>query len=200
MSTNRTTRQRPPTDRVHQTDHTDHTDLAHLVRAAGDGDEAALGEIITRYQSLVLATAIRVTGQVEDARDVTQQTWLILMQHVGSIHSPDYLPRWLVTTARREAFRLMAARRRTVSWDEQTMGRVADPGDGPDLQAERRETVERVRAALDRLPRAKAELLVMLVGHGQSYADVAAALGRPIGSLGPLRARYLRHLSVALAA
>jgi len=166
-----------------------------LLAATTEGDEVAFAVLVTRFQDLVVRTALRVTRSRDDAEDAAQQTWLSLFEHAAQIQSPEALPGWLTTTVRREGLRLVSRRERTLPLDVAALAQVPDPGDGPDLQAERHETAQQVNQALDQLPLSAAQLLVQLVGLARPYAEVSRELGRPMGSLGPLRARYLRQLS-----
>ena len=47
---------------------------------------------------------------LDDAADVSQVTWLLLTQHLGSLSQPDRLGVWLFTTASREALRMRRLR------------------------------------------------------------------------------------------
>jgi RNA polymerase sigma factor (sigma-70 family) len=173
-------------------------DLAALVRAATAGEKAAFAVLVGRYQGLVRGTAFRVTRNVEDAHDVTQQTWLILLRKIDTLKSPESLPAWLATTARREALRLLRERSRNLPLDGLALELLEDPEDSPEEQAERHEMADRVRQALHRLPSQRAHFLVQLVGHKVPYAQASATLGCAQGSLGPLRARYLQQLGTEL--
>jgi DNA-directed RNA polymerase specialized sigma24 family protein len=48
----------------------------------------------------------------EDAADVSQVTWLLLVQHLDSLQRPERLGVWLLRTATREAFRMCKLRGR----------------------------------------------------------------------------------------
>jgi len=174
------------------------TGLDHLLAAVRAGDGVAFADLMCRFRPVVLRSALRVTSNLDDAEDAAQQTWLRLWQHADQVQQPDALPGWLATTARREALRIATQRTTPGPLDLTALERLRDPSDEPDVLAERRETVEQVARALARMPAPAAQLLLQLVGHGRPYAEVSRELGRPQGSLGPLRARYLRQLSIAL--
>lgn len=175
-------------------------DLADVVTAAQAGDAAAFAELVTRFGQTVYSTALRVTHDPEDAADVGQQTWLTAMQKLSALHSPECLPGWLVTTARRHALRLVRDRDRLRATDPEVLGRCVDAGETVEATVERGELVERVRRAISRLPRERAYVLVELVCNARPYKELAVELGRPIGSLGPSRARYLQQLAQEMCA
>ena len=49
-----------------------------LFSRARSGEEEAFAEIVTAYENFVYRIAIGITGQKEDAEDVTQETFLRL--------------------------------------------------------------------------------------------------------------------------
>jgi RNA polymerase sigma factor (sigma-70 family) len=174
------------------------SDLTALVEAATRGDARAFAALVARFDDLVFSVALGITHQREDAADVAQQTWLVLLSKIGTVQSGDALPGWLSTTARREALRVVRQRSRNVPLDGNALERLTDPADGPDHHAERRDLAQRVNQALHRLPRQRAAFLVQLVGHERPYVEVAAQFQLSPGSVGRVRARYLRELSEAL--
>jgi RNA polymerase sigma factor (sigma-70 family) len=169
-----------------------------LVEAARTGDAHAFAALVTQFERMVYKVAIGITRHPEDASDVVQQTWLILLSKMHSIHTSEALPGWLSTTARREALRLVRERSRNIPLDPTTVECAEDPSEGPDSQVERRDLIERVNQALRQLPHQRRDFLVELVGRRAPYAEVAARFQFAHGSLGPLRARYLNQLSRAL--
>src|SRR5215475_11652312 len=87
------------------------TDHAELVRAAADGDAAAWNTIIDRYAGLVWTVARGLDLSAADAADVSQTTWLRLVENLHTIREPAGLGAWLATTARREALVMLRKRR-----------------------------------------------------------------------------------------
>ena len=80
-------------------------ELAELVRAAGDGDQAAWNSIVERYGGLVWATVRAHRLNTVDGAEVVQTTWLRLVEHLDRIRDPERLGGWLATTARNECLR-----------------------------------------------------------------------------------------------
>lgn len=94
--------------------------LSELMRAAGDGDQAAWNAIVDRFSGLVwsVARAHRLSGA--EAADVTQTTWLRLVENLDRISDPDRLGGWLATVARRECLRHLRLRGREVMVEDDT--------------------------------------------------------------------------------
>jgi RNA polymerase sigma factor (sigma-70 family) len=174
-----------------------------LVEAAAEGDEAAWRAIVERFSGLVWAVARGFRLGPADAGDVYQTVWLRLAENLRRIKSPDQLGAWLATTARRESLRVVRGRRRDVPMEDAALADLL-PADetSPELAALEAEqaSLEAHRAkqmwrAFRELPARCQQLLrILMATHRPSYAEAAAALDIPVGSVGPTRARCLQQL------
>jgi RNA polymerase sigma factor (sigma-70 family) len=165
-----------------------------LIRAANDGDEAAWAAIVDRFAGLVWATARAHRLTQAEAADVSQTTWLRLVENLDRIKNPEGLGAWLATTARRECLRHIRLKGRELPTGEDSVFEVASE----DHAAQRLITRERnaaLRRAFARISeRCQALLRLLAAPEPPSYDEVAAALGMPIGAIGPTRARCLEQL------
>src|SRR3954463_4514973 len=73
--------------------------LAELVHAAADGDQEAWDALVDRVAGLVWAIARAHPLSPADAADVSQTTWLRLVEHLGRIRDPERVGAWLASTA-----------------------------------------------------------------------------------------------------
>ena len=85
---------------------------SNLVARASTGDQAAWDQLVERYGGMVWAVARAHGLGPADAGDVSQVTWLLLTQHLGSLQRPERLRVWLLGTATREAERIRRLRGR----------------------------------------------------------------------------------------
>jgi len=85
-----------------------------LVARASTGDQAAWDQLVERYAGTVWAVARAHGLRPDDATDVSQVTWLLLTQHLGSLQQPERLGIWLRRTATREAYRICRLRGREI--------------------------------------------------------------------------------------
>jgi RNA polymerase sigma-70 factor (ECF subfamily) len=81
-----------------------------LVRRAKDGDRASFEELVRRHQDRVFAVARGVVRSPEDAADVTQETFLAVMRHLGSFQEGSLFTTWLHRIALRKAYDLIRKR------------------------------------------------------------------------------------------
>ncbi|MGI5214784.1 RNA polymerase sigma factor [Plantactinospora sp. CA-290183] len=173
-------------------------DLTALLAAARDGDQAAWDALVTRYTPLLWSIARGYRLDTADAADAVQLTWLRLVEWLGRIDDPERLPSWLSTTVRRECLHLLRRREQPTGVDDLLADLPADtpPIDSGLLLTERDAALWR---ALEALPAACQRLLrALTVSPPPSYAAVAAALGMPVGSIGPARQRCLGRLRQVL--
>jgi RNA polymerase sigma factor (sigma-70 family) len=166
------------------------TELLHI---AVDGNTAAWEMIVRRFEPAVAAMITTYRLQEADARDATQRTWLRMLENHHQIREPEALGGWLKTTARRECLRILAEQRRVEPMPETT--------EYPDTVVDVERTVvdtdqaRYVRNLLALLPaRSYALLNSLFQDDPPRYAQLSAATGIPVGSIGPTRARALRRL------
>ncbi|GAA4970411.1 sigma-70 family RNA polymerase sigma factor [Kineococcus glutinatus] len=162
------------------------------------GDDEAWRIILTRYRRVVLAVARQHRLGPDDTADVLQATWLQLVRCVGDIRDPACLPGWVRTTAARECLAVLRRQRREAPAPEVGELAVSVPDDVDErLDAERWHGA--LQCALATLPQRQRALIDALFGWQElSYAQLSARLSMPVGSIGPIRARALRHLRVVL--
>lgn len=161
-------------------------DDAALLRACREGDPEAWETLVRRYQRLIYAIPRRAGLSDDLAAEVFQRVCVTLLEHLDRIAQPERLSAWLTTTARRESWRQLRIQRAAVSLGagEGEADGVEDVPDGSFLPDERCR-----------------ELLRLLFYRSEPppYAEVAAVLNMPAGSIGPTRARCLQKLQRVLA-
>jgi RNA polymerase sigma factor (sigma-70 family) len=129
---------------------------------------------------------------------VFQSVFARLLEHLHKLEQPDRVHAWLVTTAKRETWRLLRQRSaaKEVSTDDEEAQELPADLPLPHEALQRLEDQHLVRLALERLEDHCRRLLTSLFFHDTppSYGDIAIQLGMPTGSIGPTRARCLQKL------
>jgi RNA polymerase sigma factor (sigma-70 family) len=166
-----------------------------LMRAAQDGSEEAFGELVAELTSTLWHVA-RATGLSRpDAEDVVQTTWLSLVSHLKTIHTPAALKSWLVTTTRREAWRVRAAELRQLPTDQDWLTTIPDQAAGSEERLVMEQEMRDLHTAFLTLSTRCQELLrIVAFVTRPDYDEVAAKLGMARGSVGPTRGRCLEKL------
>ena len=174
--------------------HTPTTDVGVLVHAAAGGDQQAWSVLVDRYSKLVWAVARNHRLSADDAAEVSQTTWLKLAEHIDRLQDPSKVGGWLATTARHEALRVLRGAGRQIPMGDD-MPEPECPAVELDDELLRSERDTLLWQAFSRLPARDQALLRLLVSDPMpSYEEIGAAMGMPVGSVGPTRARCLERL------
>lgn len=172
---------------------------AALLTRAAQGDQRAWEDLVDQHANLLYAVARSFRLDAADASDVVQTTWLRLVEHLDRIEDPSRLVGWLVTTARREALRVLRrGGRERPAGEESVLDRADDapPVDTALLLDERDQVLW---TAFQELPEKCRRLLRIAVVEPEAYEEISAVLGMPVGSIGPTRRRCLTQLRALLA-
>ncbi len=158
----------------------EHNSEAHWIVCAQAGDQDAYGRLVQAYQRLIVSVAYRQGLEFDEAEDVAQETfvkaWLALPRYQPALGS---WRAWLCRIAINLAIDHQRRRRPQYDLDE----RLPDPSGGPTEQAEANLRAQAVRRALAQLPAASRGALVLKEYEGLSYAEIAAALDIPLGTV-----------------
>ena len=151
----------------------DAEDLA-LVQQALAGQTDAFGVLVGRYQKVMCTVALRMVGNPADAQDVTQDAFVKAYQRLASFDSHYRFYSWMYRILVNECLNLNRARRPEEALDRDTAG-SGTPFDTT-LEIERR---EQIQMALLRLSPEYRTVVVLRHFAGQSYGEIADALGIP---------------------
>ena len=174
---------------------TDDTDTGLMARAAA-GDEAAFGTLVAKYRNVLLNFFLRKGVSYSDGQDLAQRTFLRLWRYRAK-----YRPQAKFTT-----FLFLLAGQVSVDF-YRSEGRRAELEEGLGVEAEVAADVrpaasrfggEDVRRAVARLPAGLRDVVELGVFQDLPYADVAAALGIPAGTVKSRMFNALRKLKEIL--
>lgn len=146
-----------------------------LVRRCLSGDTGAFADIVSRYERPLYNVALRVLGNVEDARDATQAAFVKAWMNLGQFDRGRRLFSWLYRIALNESLNRLRARRQLQPLDE----RLADAGRAPEEGAEQYERRLQLERGLAQLTNEYREVLVLRHWLQLSYDEIADAIGVP---------------------
>lgn len=131
------------------------------------------------------------------AEDVLQDTWLTLARDPDAVRDPQAVGGWLLTTARRRAWRMVAPARELADSDGVLLEAQAAPA--AEVRALANIAGEALwRAVADLSERCQRLLRIVAFDDRPDYGRIATDLGMPIGSIGPTRRRCLDKLRACL--
>jgi RNA polymerase sigma-70 factor (ECF subfamily) len=145
---------------------------------------------VEEHLDRLFAYAYRLTGSVDAAEDLTQQTFLVAQQQMLQLREPEKLAGWLLKILR-NAF-LKTRRQPQPLVASQMELDVAELACGEARESEIDE--ERLRAALERLPEEFRVVVLMFYFEELSYREIADELALPVGTVMSRLSRAKRHL------
>jgi RNA polymerase sigma-70 factor (ECF subfamily) len=180
-------------------------DVEFIERLKG-GEAAAFETLIADHSGEIYGLLYRLTENSEEARDLTQETFLRAFQNIDRFRGEADLKTWIYRIAINQArnrWRWWRRRRRdaTISLDA-TQGRstqtlsetLPESTDNPEQQALAREREVALRGALRKLSRAYRETVVLRDIEGFSYEDIATTLNINVGTVKSRLARGRQEL------
>jgi len=165
------------------------------------GDVDALTEILTRYQPRLYGYLVRMVQDQALADDLFQQTWLRVMEKIGSYNSSSRFDAWLISVAHNLAIdHLRRQRSRSLDVPDEDGATEADRlrSGGPDPLAELldSERAALIAAAMDELPAIHREVLTLRFETGMKLEEIAGIAAIPLSTV---KSRLLRVLDALLA-
>ena len=161
------------------------------------GEAAAFNRLVEERHADIYALLYRLTEDAEEARDLTQETFLQAFRHLAGFRGDADLRTWLYRIAVNQArnrWRWWKRRRRdrTVSLDAPagessdaplSAGLPCRDGEDPEARAMARERERALLSALRTLSRPYREVIVLRDIEGLSYEEVALALEINVGTV-----------------
>ena len=183
----------------------DNTDKS-LVEAHCRGDQTAFAELVRRYGANVLGYLIKVSGSRDMAEDLFQETFKRVHEKAHTLRGNNFRP-WLFRVATNTAMDNLRrrGRMRMVSLNERLDSKggeeaeltcaVGEDGCEPAQEAVRSEQKEKVRRAVELLPKGQRATLVLAYYQQLTYREVAEVLGCSLGTVKIQMYRALRTLA-----
>jgi len=145
---------------------------AALVARCLEGDVDAFEPLVRRYERVLFNVALRMLGDREDARDVTQDAFLKAYQKLASFDPTYRFFSWMYRIVVNESLNARSRRRPVGPLDVEPVA----PGRADD-ELHAREREDRLQAALAHLASSDREVLLLRHFAELSYADIGVALG-----------------------
>jgi RNA polymerase sigma-70 factor (ECF subfamily) len=156
---------------------------AELVTRARRGDEAAFEQLVLRHQRYVFNLAYRVLGDYAEAEDMTQEAFVRVWRGLSGFRGQAQFTTWLYRIVHNLCLNRLPGLRRELLQIEPLEEVLADPDPSPTDLFDTRERLAFLRAQLERLPEKYRLVLTLRYLQHLSYAEVAAALDVPMGTV-----------------
>lgn len=179
-------------------------DLA-LIELVLAGDRRAFEPLVRKHERRVFRVALAVLGNVQDAEDAMQETFVKVFRHLDQFRRDSRFTTWLTRIAVNEALEKRKARKNSVSLEESPdvesrslPGRFEPWTSNPEKLYGKQEIRQLVEGAIQALPPIYRETLVLRDIEEMSAEEAAEALGITVPALKSrlLRARLLLRESL----
>lgn len=166
-------------------------DDSALVERVAAGDDVALGQLYDRFGQAVYSLCVRIVRDGATAEELTQEVFVRLWRSAASFEpARGRVSTWLLRIAHNLALNEVRRRQsrpviaQDIDWEVASAGLADTSGTGdPARAAGLRERAEVVRSALRQLPAPQREAIALAFFGGLSQAEVAAAMGDPLGTV-----------------
>lgn len=158
-------------------------DETKLVQRLKAGDRQAFDALYEKYKNILLRMAYLVSGSVDDAEDIAQETFVKCYLHIGSLKKNTGFQPWLFQILYRTAYAYIKKSKREIPDDE--IGRQADATDGVTsldriLQSE---TQRAISAAVHALSFKHRAVVVLFYYNEMPVKEIAKVLGTTEGTV-----------------
>ncbi|MFW5837549.1 MAG: sigma-70 family RNA polymerase sigma factor [Desulfovibrionaceae bacterium] len=158
-------------------------ELQALLQQSQEGNRNAFSEVVRRFQDMALALAVKRTNDPHLAQDAVQEAFMAAYLNIGSLRDPKAFSAWFRRILTASCSRVIAAsRRREIPCSEVLDSLPGSEPSPPDIMT-RHQDQAMVTRILDSLGGLDREACLLRFVHGMAYAEIAAALDTPLGTV-----------------
>ena len=181
--------------------------ILSIIREVQSGDVNAFEDIVREYEKNVYNIALRMTGDREDALDVSQEAFLKAYHALGNFRGESKFSVWLYRIVSNACLDFLRERKRRAEVslsvvddeDESAEVEIRDDSLSPETLLERKLTREAVQRGLLSLPEDQRKILLLREIQGFSYEEIGRVLSLESGTVKSRIFRARRKLCEFLA-
>ncbi|MCA1963583.1 MAG: sigma-70 family RNA polymerase sigma factor [Prosthecobacter sp.] len=145
---------------------------------------------LERYERPLLRYALHFLHDAEEARDVVQDVFIRLSQHLSQLDE-ERLAAWLFTVCKNRALDHQRKHSRLIVMENEAFDHEASPAPQPGDLMQSRETAAALRSMIETLPARQREAVMLKFISGLDYKEISQVMKTSIGNVG-----YLIHHGV----
>ncbi len=157
-----------------------------LLKRCRRGERDAFGPIVCTYEGRIYAYAVTMVRDGEEAKDLTQETFIRAYQRLHQFEpGRPFLP-WLMSIARSRCIDWIRAKRSRTRYEVhagEMLSNIPDPATGAAISTENDDRRSMVWKALSRLRPQEREILTLKDISELKYDEVAQIMGIPRGTV-----------------
>jgi len=159
-----------------------------LAKMSRTGDRRAFSELVDRYKDKIYYLAYRMLGNVQEAEDIVQETFLRVFANLYRYNENQKFSTWIYRIATNLCIDRLRKRKAVYSLDAEmpdqegreyyTTLNSKDPT--PEQQYVLSETQETIRRAIDSMPEKYKAVILLRYMHDMSLQEIGEALDMPV--------------------
>ena len=157
-----------------------------LIAETLDGQTAAFGRLVHKYQDRLFNSMVHMLRNPSDAEDVVQDAFLLALRKLDTFKGNSQFYTWLFRIARNTAISKLRRKKPTVSLEstdsEQRLD-FPDDSPAPSAEMERRERQTELMRAMDKLSGEHREILVLREMEELDYESISEITELPVGTV-----------------
>lgn len=157
--------------------------LEELVASAIEGDRDAQGELVERYEAMVMSIALKRLGNYAEAQELCQEVFVKAIDRLHQLNEPAAFGGWLRAITVRMAINRQVRRPPTISAEPQTLAATCSDASTPFDAAVRVEQAAQVHDGLRRLGEMDRDTLTAFYLRGESLLEISESTGAPVGTI-----------------
>jgi len=151
-----------------------------LVERYLTGDLTAFDEIMIRYERQIFRLCYRFTSNTDDAKDLAQDVFVKVFEHLGNFRRESSLKTWLYRIATNHCINHAKANHRQFVEVTETMGQTSTT---VQTVLEEKEQRDRFRGMVKRLPPKQRAILELRIHEQLSYEEIATMSNRSVSTI-----------------
>jgi len=168
-----------------------------------EGEPGAMDELLGRYKNPLYRFAFRLTGNIAEAQDITQEVFLRVHQHRYDYRPLGKFSTWIFSIAHNLAVSGLRKRKRFVIWprkedESEELKEFPSSDPSPEEVVAENEISALVRNSVQGLPFLQREALILREYQDLDYQDIARILNKSLGTVKTLIYRARENLKIKL--
>jgi RNA polymerase sigma-70 factor (ECF subfamily) len=157
-------------------------DEASLIERVAAGEVAAVRVLLARYQVRVFRFVLRLIGIPAVAEEITNEVFLEAWKNAGNYKGSGSVATWLLAIAHHRAVSSLR-KTREEGWNDEQAAALADPGDDPEVGAQKADKKTILRRCIDALSPQHKGIIDLVYYHEMSIGEVGEILKIPEGTV-----------------
>lgn len=142
-------------------------------------------ELVIESEKMVFNLAYRMTGNIEDAKDISQEAFIKAYKNIDKFNKESKFSTWVCSILKNTAIDFLRKKTSNLKKQEKLLNENTKEKYTPDIQEEfeKKETSIFVQKAIEELPINYREIIILRDIQSQSYEEISKILDLSLGTV-----------------